>query len=203
MTNTVPKRQRTSQDISRRDLEVMMSTAAAYSRRLSRSFKLSRAEEEDAGQDILIILLERWHYFDDHRGSNIGFAIRIARQAVQVIAGRIVADRDIKTVGFDDLQDTGEPSAEREALSVSETLADATVPGEEAILEGLSVGRFLDVLPPDFATVAQSIREQDGDLAEAQRVTGLSTTEFYRRLRELRYRLVCLELAPRQWLPRS
>ena len=203
MTNTAPKPRLAAQAISERDLDVMMSTATAYSRRLSRSFKLSGAEEEDAAQDILVILLERWHYFDDRRGSNIGFAIRIARQAVQVIAGRIVADRDIRTVGFDDLQDTGDPSAEREALSISETLADPAAPNEDVILEGVSVRRFLDVLPPDFATLAQSIREQDGDLAEAQRVTELSTSEFYRRLRELRYRLVCLELAPRQWLPRS
>ena len=45
-----------------------------------------------------------------------------------------------------------------------------------------------------------AIRETDGDLAEAQRLTQLSSSEFHRRLRELRYRLVCLELAPRRWL---
>jgi hypothetical protein len=64
------------------------------------------------------------------------------------------------------------------------------------------VGRFLERLPQDYTLVAYAIREMDGDLAEAQRLTELSTSEFYRRLRELRYRLVCLELAPRQWLLR-
>ena len=58
-----------------------MATAAAHARKLARSLRLSRTSEEDAEQDILLMLLERWHYFDEARGSNIGFAIRIARQA--------------------------------------------------------------------------------------------------------------------------
>jgi hypothetical protein len=35
----------------------------------------------------------------------------------------------------------------------------------------------------------------DGDLADAQRRSGLSASEFYRRLREVRYRLICEGLA--------
>ncbi|MEJ1936828.1 hypothetical protein WDZ92_42085, partial [Nostoc sp. NIES-2111] len=69
MTNTATKHQVVRQDISRRDLEVIMSTAASYSRKLSRSLKLSRTEEEDVEQDILVVLLERWHYFDGALGS--------------------------------------------------------------------------------------------------------------------------------------
>lgn len=200
MTNTAVKTHPARTDISPRDLEVIMSTAAAYSRKLSRSLKLSRTEEEDAEQDILVVLIERWHYFDGARGSNIGFAIRIARQAIHVIAGRIVADRGIETVGFDYLQDVEDPSSELETLNFAETLADDAVLTETMIVDGLSVRSFLSWQPEDYALVARAVREKDGDLAEAQRLTQLSPSEFYRRLRELRYRLVCLELAPRSWL---
>ena len=147
-------------------------------------------------------LLERWHYFDGARGSNIAFAIRIARQALHAIAGRIIADREIEGLDIDFTRDVDDPSGEVEALTVADTLPDDAAPTETMILDACALGRFLEGLPQDYALVAQAIREQDGDLAEAQRLSALSTTEFYRRLRELRYRLVCLELAPRRWLQR-
>ena len=80
MDNATTKQQASRSDINPRDLDVIMATAAAHARKLARSLKLSQAEREDAEQDILLMLLERWHYFDGARGSNIGFAIRIARQ---------------------------------------------------------------------------------------------------------------------------
>lgn len=203
MTGAATRKRSLRPDISPRDLDVIMSTAAAYSRKLSRSLKLSRTEEEDAEQDILVVLLERWRYFDGSRGSNIGFAIRIARQATHVIAGRVVADRGIDTVGYDYLQSDEDTASTIEALSLAEILADEAAPTEMMIVDALALSRFLALQPEDHALVARAIREEDGDLAEAQRLSELSTSEFYRRLRELRYRLVCLELAPRDWLFRS
>ena len=202
MTSTATKHQASRSEISPRDIDVMMATAAAHARKLARSLKLSQAEREDAEQDILLILLERWHYFDDARGSNIAFAIRIARQALHAIAGRIIADREIAGLDIDFAQDVDDPSGEVEALTIADTLPDDAAPTEAMILDAFALGRFLEGLPQDYALVAQAIRDQDGDLAEAQRFSALSTTEFYRRLRELRYRLVCLELAPRRWLQR-
>jgi hypothetical protein len=202
MSSTATKHQASRSEISPRDIDVMMATAAAHARKLARSLKLSQAEREDAEQDILLILLERWHYFDDARGSNIAFAIRIARQALHAIAGRIIADREIAGLDIDFAQDVDDPSGEVEALTIADTLPDDAAPTEAMILDAFALGRFLEGLPQDYALVAQAIRDQDGDLAEAQRFSALSTTEFYRRLRELRYRLVCLELAPRRWLQR-
>lgn len=202
MTKAAHKQNASRPEISPRDLEVIIATAAAYARKLSRALRLSRDEEKDAEQDILLTLIERWHYFDGTRGRNIGFAIRIARQALQTVASRILADRELETVGVDYCLDVDDPSAELEALTVADTLADEAALTETMIVEALAVGRFLDRLPQDYALVAHAIREVDGDLAEAQRLTELSVTEFYRRLRELRYRFVCLELAPRQWLSR-
>ena len=202
MTSTALKLQASNREFDARDLGVMRATASAHARKLSRSFRLSLDEQNDVEQDILVTLLERWHYFDNARGSNIAFAIRIARQALHAIAGRIIADREIEALDIDFAQDVDDPSGEVEALTIADTLPDDAAPTEAMILYACALGRFLEGLPQDYALVAQAIREQDGDLAEAQRLSALSTTEFYRRLRELRYRLVCLELAPRQWLQR-
>jgi len=202
LTSTALKLQASNREFDARDLGVMRATASAHARKLSRSFRLSLDEQNDVEQDILVTLLERWHYFDNARGSNIAFAIRIARQALHAIAGRIIADREIEALDIDFAQDVDDPSGEVEALTIADTLPDDAAPTEAMILYACALGRFLEGLPQDYALVAQAIREQDGDLAEAQRLSALSTTEFYRRLRELRYRLVCLELAPRQWLQR-
>ena len=200
MTSTALKLQASNREFDARDLGVMRATARAHARKLSRTLRLSVDEQNDVEQDILVTLLERWHYFDDARGSNIAFAIRIARQALYAIASRIIADREREGLDIDFTQDVDDPSAEVEALTIADTLPDDSAPTEAMILDACALGRFLEGLPQDYALVAQAIRDQDGDLAEAQRLSALSTTEFYRRLRELRYRLVCLELAPRRWL---
>ena len=202
MTSTALKLQASNREFDARDLGVMRATARAHARKLSRTLRLSVDEQNDVEQDILVTLLERWHYFDDARGSNIAFAIRIARQALYAIAGRIIADREREGLDIDFTQDVDDPSGEVEALTIADTLPDDSAPTEAMILDACALGRFLEGLPQDYALVAQAIRDQDGDLAEAQRLSALSTTEFYRRLRELRYRLVCLELAPRRWLQR-
>jgi hypothetical protein len=102
LTNTAVKTHPARTGINQRDLAVMMATAAAHARKLARSLKLSQAEREDAEQDILLMLLERWHYFDDARGSNIGFAIRIARQAAHVIADRVATGWQTDLVSLED-----------------------------------------------------------------------------------------------------
>ena len=203
MTNTAAKHQVSIPALDARDLAVIRATASAHARKLARSLRLSSEERNDAEQDILVTLLERWHYFNGARGSNIAFAIRIARQALHALAGRIVADRELETVDINYALGVDDPSAEVEALTVADTIPDDSALTETMLVEALALGRFLDRLPQDYARVARAVQDKDGDLAEAQRLTELSSSEFYRRLRELRYRLVCLELAPRQWLTRS
>jgi hypothetical protein len=201
MTNFATKQHAARPDISLCDLDVMMATAAAHSRKLARSLKLSQTEREDAEQDILLMLLERWHYFDDSRGSNIGFAIRIARQAAQLIADRIAAGWQTDLVSLDEAapwQDWGMDDADRIAGQVR----DEALPDEAALVSALSLRGFTAALPEELAIVAAAVFEADGDIPEACRLTSLSSSEFHRRLRELRYRLVCLELAPRAWLNR-
>lgn len=198
MSNTAMKRSTASRDISRRDLEVMMATAAAQSRRLMRSLRLSASEQEDAEQDILVMLIERWHYFDDSRGSNVAFAIRIGRQAAQVIADRIVSGWEREAISLD-APLNGDEGSEPEP-SLSETVPDERLPSETDLIGAIALNDVLGKLPEDYAHVAQTIRETDGDVGEAKRLSQLSSSEFHRRLRELRYRLVTVELAPRRWL---
>ena len=201
MTNPATKQDAARPDISLCDLDVMMATAAAHSRKLARSLKLSQTEREDAEQDILLMLLERWHYFDDSRGSNIGFAIRIARQAVQLIADRIAAGWQTELVSLEEpapWQDWGTDVASW----ISEQIGDETLPDETALVSALSLRSFTTALPEDLAIVVDAVFAADGDIPAACKISSLSSSEFHRRLRELRYRLVCLELAPRAWLNR-
>jgi hypothetical protein len=86
--------------------------------------------------------------------------------------------------------------------NLSEALPDERALTETDILGTLALKDVLARLPKDYASIAHVIRETDGDVGEAQRLSQLSSSEFHRRLRELRYRLVTVGLAPRRWLCR-
>ena len=86
------------------------------------------------------------------------------------------------------------------AISLADMLRDANVLPDEQALMSLAIDRFLAGLPPELSLTAMFVLEADGDLASAQRTSGLSTSEFYRRLREIRYRLVSIGLADRRAL---
>jgi hypothetical protein len=59
---------------------------------------------------------------------------------------------------------------------------------------------FVSGLPVELRLVAEAAIIADGDLADAQRTLGLSTSEFYRRLREIRYRMFTICLVDRRSL---
>jgi hypothetical protein len=60
-----------------------------------------------------------------------------------------------------------------------------------------AVRRFFVALPADLAFVALLALREDGDVGEAQRQSGLSIAEFYRRLRETRCRMICVGIVRR------
>ena len=68
------------------------------------------------------------------------------------------------------------------------------------MLDAMSLSAFVRTLPVELRLVAEAALEADGELAEAQRATGLSTSEFYRRMREIRYRMVMVGLVDRSAL---
>lgn len=175
-----------------RMLRTMMAAAAYQARRVARTLKLSQVDREDVEQEILLVLLERRCFFDPARGPWTPFAHRIARQAAQSVADALVAARKLAAVSLDQPL---EAAADGEITALANTLPNDTAPNETDILDALSFLDFLDTLPPELRCAADAALAADGDIADAQRALGLSTTEFYRRLREVRYRLVSLGLA--------
>jgi Sigma-70 region 2 len=178
-------------------LRVMMAAAAYQARRVARTLKLSDAEREDAEHEILLVLLERRRFFDPARGPWTPFAHRIARQAAQSVADSLVAARRLYA-SLD--QPTAEPSYDGEVTMLADTIRDPAAPTEADILDAVSLMSFVATLPPELQIVAEAALEADGDLADAQRGLGLSTSEFYRRLREIRYRLFTIGLVDRRKL---
>jgi hypothetical protein len=180
-----------------RALRTMMAAAAYQARRVARTLKLPDVERQEAEQEILLVLLERRRFFDPTRGPWTPFAHRIARQAAQSVADSLAAARRL----FASLdQSTGASELEGEEQALSDTLQDQTAPTEADILDAVSVMSFVASLPQELRIVAEAALEADGELAEAQRGLGLSTSEFYRRLREIRYRLFSIGLVDRRRL---
>jgi DNA-directed RNA polymerase specialized sigma24 family protein len=173
-----------------RMLRVMMAAAAYHARKVARTMRLSDVDREDVEQDILLVLLERRRFFDPARGAWSSFADRVARQAAQGVADAIGGDRRLYSGSLD--QRAGDGGS----TTLGELIADRLQgPDTEQTLQlSLTLARFVAELPDELALVARLSLLEDGDLAESQRRSGLSTSEFYRRLREVRYRLVCLDI---------
>lgn len=171
-----------------RMLRVMMGAAAYHARKVARTMSLGEAEREDVEQDILVALLERRRFFDPARGAWSSFAELVARQAAQLAADDIGTDRRMQAGSLDASAENADIVSElRAAVEAKMT----STPDHEL---PLSLARFVAELPEDLAQVAKVALEEDGDVAEAQRNSGLSSSEFYRRLREVRVRLICMEL---------
>jgi DNA-directed RNA polymerase specialized sigma24 family protein len=178
-------------------LRVLMAAAAYQARRVARTLKLSDVEREDAEQEILLALLERRRFFDPARGPWSPFVHRIARQAAQSVADSLVATRKLYTSLEEPI---AEASPESEATTLADTLQDPAAPAEEDIVDTVSLMSFVATLPSELRIVAEAALEADGELADAQRELGLSISEFYRRLREIRYRLFTIGLVERRRL---
>lgn len=186
--------------LDERSLEIMIAAARYQTGRLARSLRLSQAQREDAEQEILLILLERRRYFDAARGPWTAFAHRIARQAAQVIADQICLERRRAPLSFDHTIAAAGEAGDEGANTLADTLCDPGALPDERALMSIAIEHFVSQLPPDLSFAAMFVLEADGDLAAAQRTSGLSTSEFYRRLREIRYRLVSIGLADRRAL---
>ena len=177
------------QPLDQRELRILMGAAAYHSRRVARTIGLGDADREDVEQDILLALLERRRFFDPARGAWSSFAERVSRQAAQVLADKIITYRRSHIGALDAPTGTDEDATNLEAALEAQR-ETGTDPLEDLELPR-TIARFVAGLPPELALVAHFALKEDGDLAEAQRHSKLSTTEFYRRLREIRYRLVC------------
>ncbi len=181
--------------IDARTLRIMMASAAYHARKVARTMRLSKVDREDVEQEILLVLLERRRFFDAARGAWSSFADRVARQAAQGVADQIGAERRIHGNSLD------RPAGNEKTITLGEVMEarQRISPNVERELQlPLVLADFVGELPDQLALVARLSLLEDGDLAQAQRRSGLSTSEFYRRLREIRYRLICLGIVQRR-----
>lgn len=181
--------------IDARTLRIMMASAAYHARKVARTMRLSKADREDVEQEILLVLLERRRFFDAARGAWSSFADRVARQAAQGVADQIGAERRIHSNSLD------RPAGNEKTITLGEVMEARQRIGPDVERElqlPLVLADFVAELPDQLALVARLSLLEDGDLAQAQRRSGLSTSEFYRRLREIRYRLICLGIVQRR-----
>ena len=175
-------------------LRVIMAAAAGQRRRIARTLRLSADDRQDAEQQVLLALLERRRFFDVARGPWTPFVHRVARQAAQGIADGYADDR--RRLGAWP-NETGEPD---DGPGDLQSVIDTAAPSANAILYVHAMHRFMTTLPAELRLVAGLTMMAEGEIAEAQRASGLSTSEFYRRLREIRYRLMAAGLADIRFL---
>lgn len=177
-------------------VRIMRAAAVFQARSVARTLKLSHADQADAEHEILLVLLERRHYFDPARGPWPAFARLVARQAAQGLADTLMAARRLCPISMDELAASEENRDD--TTPVADALRDHTAPTENDMLNAISIASFVRRLPPELNVVVTAVLEADGELGEAQRATALSTSEFYRRLREVRYRMFSLGLFERR-----
>ena len=177
-------------------LRVVMAAAAYQARRIARTLRLSAEDRQDAEQQVLLALLERRRFFDVARGPWTPFIHRVARQAAQGIADGYADDRRRFNAWSNDSDEPNDDAQD----SFLESVIDPAAPTSNDILYVQDLHRFMTTLPAELRLVAGLTIMAEGEIAEAQRASGLSTSEFYRRLREIRYRLMAAGLADIRFL---
>lgn len=166
-----------------RDLRAMRAAAVHHARRVARRLRLAPRDQEDVEQEIVLALLLRRSDFDPERAGWSTFVDLVVGNMASAIAGRIVTVRSRE-----------QPLSSEHDPGVEE-LADFHAHSSEAsVVLGLSLEQFISSLPTGHAFVTRLMIEEDGDVTEALRRSGLSSSEFFRRLREVRMRLRCIDL---------
>jgi DNA-directed RNA polymerase specialized sigma24 family protein len=176
-------------------LRVATAAAAYQARRIARTLRLSPTDRQDAEQQVLLALLERRRFFDVARGPWTPFVHRVARQAAQGIADGFASELRRAGGWSDEVTESDEVQD-----SVLESVIDNAAPSANDILYVQDLHRFMTTLPAELRLVAGLTMMAEGEISEAQRASGLSTSEFYRRLREVRYRLMAAGLADIRFL---
>ncbi|MBE7183854.1 MAG: sigma-70 family RNA polymerase sigma factor [Methylobacterium mesophilicum] len=170
----------------------MMSVAAYHARGVSRRLGLEPSERVDVEQEILLTFIERRRFFDPDRGAWSTFLNAI----VGGIAGEIAMGLRTRWRREGPVLPIAAPEKDPDDDDVvrPQPAAAEVASPEPAIVFALSLQRFVDSLPPHLAIVAELALEEEGDTGEALRRSGLSSSEFFRRLREVRMRLRCFDL---------
>lgn len=148
-------------------IRVACDAARHHAARFARQRRLSRADQEDLAQDILLAIVEASPRFDPERGAWSTF--------VAVLARRAVIDRARRPAPPECLS-LSTPEGER--LAASAAAGDDTGRGVEFALA-------LAALPDEPRALLDDVLRH-ADLAAARDAGGASPATFYRRLGELR-----------------
>jgi DNA-directed RNA polymerase specialized sigma24 family protein len=140
--------------------------------RCARQRQMGRADREDLRQAILLAMLERAHRFDPAIAPWAAFATRLARHAAADWL-RAEQRRRAVTVPIEDLAD---------ALGAMD--ASATDGGTDV---RTAIETFLRDVPRSARITLLLIAAAGGDVAAAQRASGLPPSSFYRALAALRF----------------
>lgn len=191
-----------SHSLDDRELRVALATAAYHARRIARTMRLSGTDQEDVEQDIILTLLDRRRFFDSSRGAWSAFADRVARQATQALADAIAAERRRRALPLPRQSDDNDDAAPDDTIDQLVEADPQAITAFDAVMLSIDLQDVLARLSPELRLVAYLALDEDGNLAAAQRRSGLTTSEFYRRMREVRYRMAAQGLAPIRLLRR-
>lgn len=173
-------------------LRIATAAASHYAWRIGKSLGLDVEDVADVRQELLLEVLRRSGYFDPARAAWATFADMIIRHAANDVADRIVGSQR-NDGGF--LNDITVPRrgvrvrltdvlAEADGLSAAWSGADDPFVNTELRID---LERFIAGLPDALRCLCRLLQSEMP--ADAQRLSGLSKSEFYRQLEELGMRL--------------
>ena len=181
---------------SRPDQAEMTATALAvasrHARRLARTLRLPAADMADVQQDLLVELYRRAPRFDGRIGWP-AFAGMVVRHAAHDLADRLVRQHGHRGGSIDDGVLAG-------AVSRHEALAEETGLGAwwsghadpvAACELRIDLGRFLAGLPDHLRRLCLLLTDDDPGPR-----SGLSRSQFFRQVHEIRMRLRAFGLRP-------
>ena len=179
-------------EITEEFVRVASATAYFYAKRIGRTLRLNPDDVDDARQELLLEVLRRFGYFDPARAAWSTFAGMIIRHAADELADRISGAQRIDGGFLDDVtvQVRGTRVRLTEVLAESDGLSAAWsgVFDPFADLEKrIDLERFIEGLPDGLRCLCRLLQTEMP--ADAQRLSGLSKSEFYRQIEELGMRL--------------
>lgn len=165
--------------------------AQEEARRLSRKLSLSTEDRDDFCQDLLVDLLARLPAYDPARGEMGAFArVCLRHAALRIAVQQARRRRSARAVSLDD------PLAGAEELTLADVLGEADsyaawlgqpVDPIAELERRLDLERAAHAIPADDLPLCQALARGEPHPA---RQAGLSRTTAFRRLQEIRLRLL-------------
>jgi DNA-directed RNA polymerase specialized sigma24 family protein len=179
-------------------VQLASTTASHYARRIVRSLGLAAEDLADLRQELLLEVVRRAPRFDPARAAWPTFIDMIIRHAADELAARLVCGQRHNAGFLDDL------TTRRHGVRVPLTEVVTEGEGASALWSGagdsftevdrrIDIERFVERLPDGLRRLCRLLQTELP--ADAQRLSGLSRSEFYRQLDELAMRLRAFGLA--------